>query len=77
MVASQVNQFYYLLLQGQQNSAGMVRVMLIVSGIKTLGSIGTALISWSLFSDWLIASLFISGLLGRWLIRRMAFRDKV
>lgn len=72
MLASQINQFYYLLLQGQHNSAGMVKVMLTVSGLKTLGSIAAASISWAAFEGWLIASLFISLILGRMMIRKMA-----
>lgn len=74
MVTVQVNQFYYLLLQGQHNSAGMVRVMLVVSGLKTLGSIVAAWFSWTAFAGWLIVSLLSSGLLGRWMIRRLALR---
>lgn len=74
MVTVQVNQFYYLLLQGQHNSAGMVRVMLVVSGLKTLGSIVAAWFSWTAFVWWLIVSLLSSGLLGRWMIRRLALR---
>lgn len=75
MVAAQVNQFYYLLLQGQHNSAGMVKVMLTVSGVKTGGSIIAASISWAAFEWWMIASLFISGILGRMMIRAIALGE--
>ena len=75
MIAAQVNQFYYLLLQGQQNSAGMVKVMLSISGVKTIGSIIAASISWAAFEWWMIASLFISGILGRIMIRSIALGE--
>lgn len=73
-VTVQVNQFQYLLLQGQHNSLGMVKVMLAVAGIKTLGSIVAATISWPAFLAWLILSVAISAWLGRHLIRREALR---
>lgn len=71
-LTSQVNQFYYLLLQGQHDSASMVKVMLAVSGVKTLGSILAACVSLSALMAWLIVSVVIGGWLGRWLIRRVA-----
>lgn len=74
MAGVQVNQFHYLLLQGQHNSAGMVRIMLTVALIKTIGSIAAAAISWSTFLGWLVISLPLGALLGRWLIRRTALR---
>ena len=72
MVAAQVNQFYYLLLQGQHNSAGMVKVMTTVAGVKSAGSLIAAAISWPVFLGWLIVSTVVSGLIGRQLIRKMA-----
>lgn len=75
MVTVQVNQFHFLLLQGQHNSAGMVRIMLVVAGLKTLGCIAAAAISWQAFAWWLVLSLVLSAVLGRVLIRRMALRE--
>ncbi|MBI4660982.1 MAG: oligosaccharide flippase family protein [Verrucomicrobia bacterium] len=74
MVTSQINQFYYLLLQGQHNSAGMVKVMLVVSGLKTLGSVASAAISWPAFLLWLMISTVLGGWIGRTMIRSMALR---
>jgi O-antigen/teichoic acid export membrane protein len=71
-LTSQVNQFYYLLLQGQHDSASMVKVMLVVSGVKTLGSIVAAAMSLPVLMSWLILSVAVGGCLGRWLIRRVA-----
>jgi O-antigen/teichoic acid export membrane protein len=72
MVTVQVNQFHYLLLQGQHNSTAMVKVMACVSGVKTLGSVITAAISWPLFLSWLAVSVLVSAWLGRFLIHRIA-----
>jgi len=74
MVTSQVNQFQYLLLQGQHNSAAMVRVMLTLAGIKTAGSLVAAAISWPAFLWWLVISMPVSAWLGRHLIRKVALR---
>ena len=38
-VALQINQFQFLLLQGQQKSASMVRVMVVVAGHTVFGAI--------------------------------------
>ena len=73
MVNSQINQFHYLLLQGQHNSAGMVWVMLTVAGIKTLGGVVAASISWNAFVGWLLVAPLVCGWAGRWLIMRMTF----
>lgn len=75
MVAAQVNQFHYLLLQGQHNSVGMIKVMMIIAGIKTTGSIIAAAISWPAFIGWLILSPVVSGFMGRHLIRNMALGE--
>lgn len=69
----QINQFHYLLLQGQHNSTGMVRVMLSVAGLKTLGSVLTLAVSWELFTLWLCLSMPLCGWLGRFMIHRMVF----
>jgi O-antigen/teichoic acid export membrane protein len=76
MALVQVNQFYFLLLQGQHNSAGMIRIMMVMAGLKTLGSIVAASISWSALMNWLITSVILAGLLGRIMIRRMALSDR-
>ncbi|MEO8428334.1 MAG: hypothetical protein ABI651_14585, partial [Verrucomicrobiota bacterium] len=76
-ITVQANQFYYLLLQGQHNSAGMVRVMAVVAGLKTLGSVLAALFSWRAFLVWLMISMLLSPLLGRWMIRCMVFKAKL
>ena len=72
VITAQVNQFQYLLLQGQHNSSGMVKVMAVVAASKTLGTILAALISWRAVLSWLILSVAVNWLLGRWLIRSMA-----
>ena len=76
-VTVQVNQFHYMLLQGQHNSAGMVKVMLVVAGIKTAGSILAAMISWQAFLIWLVLSAPIAGWVGRHLIHRAAFLPEI
>jgi O-antigen/teichoic acid export membrane protein len=73
--AVQTNQFQYLLLQGQHNSLGMVKVMSILATIRTLGSILAGMVSWSAFVIWLLISTAIIALLGRALIRRLALAD--
>jgi O-antigen/teichoic acid export membrane protein len=72
VVASQINQFHYLLLQGQHNSAAMVRVMMVVAGVKTFGSIVAAAISWNALMNWLAISVVLAGLIGRFMIRKTA-----
>jgi O-antigen/teichoic acid export membrane protein len=74
-VAMQANQFQYLLLQGQHNSAGMLRVMLVLSGMRTIGSIVAGSISWSAFLGWQLISALLIVLLGRLLIQRMALSN--
>lgn len=75
MMTAQINQFYYLLLQGQHNSAGMVRVMVTVAGVKTAGSVLAAAISWTAFVNWLVGSVLVAGLIGRFMIRHLALRN--
>lgn len=70
LAVSQVNQFQYLLLQAQHNSAAVVRVLLILAAVKTTGSIVAAFISWQAFLIWLVVSLFVNAVLGRFLVRR-------
>jgi hypothetical protein len=72
MVAAQINQFYYLLLQGQHNSAGMVKVMLTIAGIKLLGGVLAAIASLQIFLWWLTASALVSGVIGRSMILDLA-----
>ena len=74
-VSVQVNQFYYLLLQGQQRGTKMVSVMSAVAGVKTLGSALAAWVSWECFLGWQCVSVGVSALLGRQLIRRAALGD--
>ncbi len=71
-VSVQVNQFYYLLLQGQQRGEPMVKVMTVVAGVKTAGSAVAALVSWEWFLGWQCVSAGVSAWLGRQLIRRAA-----
>lgn len=71
-VSVQVNQFYYLLLQGQQRGERMVAVMSMVACVKTLGSALAALVSWEWFLVWQCVSAGVSAWLGRQLIRRAA-----
>jgi len=71
-VSVQVNQFYYLLLQGQQRGERMVAVMTVVAGVKTAGSAVAALVSWEWFLGWQCVSAGVSAWLGRQLIRRAA-----
>jgi O-antigen/teichoic acid export membrane protein len=70
-----INQFHCLLLQGQHNSAGMVRIILTVAALRTAGSIVAASISWTAFITWLMISLPIGGWIGRSMIRRSALRQ--
>jgi O-antigen/teichoic acid export membrane protein len=65
-------QFFFLLLQGQHNSASMVRIMLIVALVKTVGSVLAALISWQCLMVWLMVSILVCGLLGRQLVYQTA-----
>jgi len=67
--------FPNLILQGQQNSAAMVRVMLVMTGVKTALSAAAAAVSWEWFLGWLVLSLPVSALLGRVLIRREALKS--
>lgn len=76
ILASQANQFQFLLLQGQHNSQGMVKVTIVLAVIKTLGSLVAAAISWRALEIWLIASMFICALLGRQMIRHFAFNRR-
>lgn len=73
MASVQTNQFQYLLLQGRQDSRAIVRVMGVVAGVKTVGSIATAFVSWDLFLGWLGISVLVCAVLGRALVRRAAF----
>jgi len=74
-VSATVNQFQYLLLQGRHNSRAMVKVMIVVSGVKTLGSVVAASISLEALLFWLTVSCLVGTLLGRWLIFREALRE--
>lgn len=72
VLTAQVNQFQYLLLQGQHNSLGMVKVMAVTAGVKTLGSLVAALISWEAFLGWLFLSVLVNWVVGRAMIRHLA-----
>jgi O-antigen/teichoic acid export membrane protein len=72
--ATQVNQFQYLLLQGQHDSNSMVRVMVLLASIRTAGSILAAWISWPVFLGWLMVSTLLVSLLGRARIQHLAFQ---
>lgn len=73
MASVQTNQFQFLLLQGQQDSRAMVRVMIVVAIVKTAGSIAAASVSWDLYLYWLGASVLVCAVLGRQLVRRAVF----
>lgn len=73
-VTLQINQFYYLLLQGQHNSAGIVKVLMVVAGFRTIGSVVSAAISWPAFLNWQMVSMILGALIGRFMVRRMALR---
>ena len=75
MLTVQANQFQYLLLQGQHNSADMVKAMIVVALVKTGGSVLAAAIDWSLFLYWLTGSSLVCAVLGRYLIQREALRS--
>ena len=72
MAALQINQFYGLLFLGRHNSAALVKLMLLIPAIKTLGSIVAAYYSWSAFLGWLMLSFVLSGLSAVFFIRRAA-----
>jgi O-antigen/teichoic acid export membrane protein len=72
MLSVQINQFQYLLLQGQHNSADMVKVMLVVSGTKTIGSVLFACISWNALLCWISFSVIICGFVGRRMVHKIA-----
>ncbi len=74
LINASINQFYYLVLQGQQNSRDMVKVMLLLALVKTAGGVICASISWSAFILWPIGNVVLSWLLGRWLIQRFAMK---
>ena len=74
MVNAQIHQFYYLLLQGQHNSAGMVRVIMVVAAIKTVGGIVAGAISFQAFLTWLATSALLGGWIGRQMILQMALK---
>jgi O-antigen/teichoic acid export membrane protein len=67
-----LTQFFFLLLQGQHNSASIVRIMLMVALAKTAGSCLAAWISWPFLMGWLALSLLVCGGLGRFLVFRAA-----
>jgi O-antigen/teichoic acid export membrane protein len=75
VVAAQTNQFQYLLLQGQHNSSGMVKVMLVLAAIRTAGSVVAGAISWPVFLGWLLSSTLLVAWLGRTWIQRMALAN--
>lgn len=73
----QINQFQFLLLQGQHNSSGMVRVMLGVATLKTVGSVlAGAMFGWNGLMVWLSVSVVLCGWFGRQQIRSIAFQWK-
>jgi O-antigen/teichoic acid export membrane protein len=71
-VALQTNQFQYLLLQGQHNSSGMIKVMLPLAALRTAGSLVAGAISWPVFLGWLLVSTALVAWVGRVSIQRMA-----
>jgi O-antigen/teichoic acid export membrane protein len=77
LIASQINQFEYLLLQGQQNSRAMVWIMSALAGVKTIGAIAAAAISMNAFLIWLIISPVALLIIGRQLIHHVALKRKL
>jgi O-antigen/teichoic acid export membrane protein len=71
--ATQINQFQYLLLQGQHDSASMAKLMIFLAALRTAGSMLAAMISWPLFLGWLMISTVLVGWLGRSWIQRTVF----
>lgn len=65
-------QFFFLLLQGQHNSAGIVRIMVVVALVKTAGSCLAAWISWKCLMGWFALSLLICGWLSRYMVFKMS-----
>jgi hypothetical protein len=53
----------------------MVKVMLVLAAIKTVGSALAAAISWECYLAWLVLGLLAIAGLGRHLVRRIALRD--
>ena len=74
-ISLQVNQFYFLLLQGKHNSSAMVQVMFAVAGIKIVGGIVAALISIRAFEIWLVLGMFVCWGVGRTMVRFLVFRQ--
>ncbi len=74
-VAAQTNQFQYLLLQGQHNSSGMVKVMLVLAALRTAGSMVTGAASWPIFLGWLLVSTLLVAWFGRVWIQHMALSN--
>lgn len=71
--ALQVNQFHYLLLQANLDSAAIMRIAIWVSALKILLSVFAALVSWDALQwAWLTAPVIV-GLLGRLLVRQAVF----
>ena len=75
MAIPHVNQFLFLLLQGQQNSRDIVRILLSVAMLKTMGGWVAALISWQAYLVWCCVSLFLAYGLGRYLVLRMGIKQ--
>ena len=74
-IAAQTNQFQYLLLQGRHNSSAIVKIMLVLASIRTVGSLIAAAISWHAFSVWMLLSTVVVAWLGRTLIQRVALSN--
>ena len=72
MLTGQINQFYYLILQGKHNSVGVAKVMLTVASLKTLGSILAAWIAWPAFLAWLFVSAVFAIVIGRSMVWRLS-----
>lgn len=72
LAMTQANQFQFLLLQGQQNSKGIVKILLMVAGLKTIGGLIAALVSWQAFLVWCCISLCCAVGMGRFAVRHAA-----
>jgi O-antigen/teichoic acid export membrane protein len=72
--ATQINQFQYLLLQGQHDSVSMAKLMIVLALIRTAGSVLAAAVSWPFFLGWLMISTLLVGWLGRTWIQKTVFQ---
>lgn len=73
-MATQINQFHFLLLQGQRKSGVMVRIMMTLAAAKLAGGIITSFFSWEIYQLWLSVSFIVIAWIGRSMIHFEAFK---